>query len=148
MFWCTKSVKFHLRWGTKLREQKQEAVNDCDVISGLQASWKTDFSVIFVLLANQFAKKWYNSALFIRKLENVGEICFSGGLESWNDVTIIPSLLFLVARFCTPPEVKFDAFSTSKHREGKSLSKKVFAILISTLGRFDRANKTNLSYTL
>ena len=43
---------------------------------------------------------------------------FGGGLESWNDVTIIPSLLFLVARFCTPPEVKFDAFGTSKHGEG------------------------------
>ena len=25
--------------------------------------------------------------------------------------------------FCTPPEVKFDAFGTSKHGEGKSLSK-------------------------
>ena len=34
---------------------------------GLQASRKTDFSVIFLLWANQFAKKWYNSALFMRK---------------------------------------------------------------------------------
>ena len=30
---------------------------------------------------------------------------------------------FLVSWFCTPPEVKFDAFDTSKHGEGKSLSK-------------------------
>ena len=42
------------------------------------------------------------------------------------------------------PEVKFDAFGTSKHEEGKSLSKNVFAILISTLGRFNRANKKNI----
>ena len=30
---------------------------------------------------------------------------------AWSpDVTIVPSLLFLVSRFCTPPEVKFDPF--------------------------------------
>ena len=67
MFWCTKRVKFHFRWGTKQRDQKQETGNDCDVISGLQALQKTDFSVIFSLWANQYAKKWYSSALFIRK---------------------------------------------------------------------------------
>ena len=44
--------------------------------------------------------------------------------------------------------MKFDAFGTSKHGEGKSLSKNCFATLISTLGRFNRANKKNLSYTL
>ena len=38
MFWCTKSVKFHCQWGTKPQDQKQETGNDCDVISGLQAS--------------------------------------------------------------------------------------------------------------
>ena len=54
----------------------------------------------------------------------------------------------MVSRFCTPPEVKFDAFGTSKHGKGKSLWKKLFAVLISTLGRFDRANKKNLSHTL
>ena len=50
--------------------------------------------------------------------------------------------------FGTPPEVKFDAFGTSKHGEGKSLSKKNFATLISALERFNRANKKNLSYAL
>ena len=132
----------------KQKQQKQETGNDFDVISGLQASRKTDFSVIFLLWANQFANKWYNSALFITKKENVGAITFSRGLESWNDVTIVPSLLFLVSRFSTPPEVKFDPFGTSKHGEGKSLPKFFFAILISTLRRFNRANKKNLSYTL
>ena len=42
--------------------------------SGPEASRETDFSVIFVLWANQFAKKWHKSALFIIKLENVGKI--------------------------------------------------------------------------
>ena len=54
-------------WGTKPRHRKQETGNDCDVNSGFQASRKTDFSVIFLLWANQFAKKWYNSVLFMRK---------------------------------------------------------------------------------
>ena len=44
-------------------------------------------------------------------------------MESRIDATIVPSLLFLVSRFCTPPEVKFGAFGTPKHGEGKSLSK-------------------------
>ena len=47
-------------------------------------------------------------------------------LESWNDVIIVPSLLFLVSWFSTPPEVEFDAFGTSKYEEGKLLSKKYF----------------------
>ena len=34
-------------------------------------------------------------------------------MKSCNDVTFIPSLL-LVSRFCTTPEVKFDAFGTRK----------------------------------
>ena len=49
MFWFTKSVKFHFRWGTKLRDQKQETGNECDVFSGLQASRKTEFSDILLL---------------------------------------------------------------------------------------------------
>ena len=47
-------------------------------------------------------------------------------VESWIDVTIVPSPLFLVSRFCTPPEGKFDAYGTSKHGKGKSLWKKLF----------------------
>ena len=42
------NVKFHFRWGTKPRDQKLETENDCDVISGLQASRKTDFYDIFL----------------------------------------------------------------------------------------------------
>ena len=49
-------------------------------------------------------------------------------------------ILILVSGFCTPPEVKFHVFGTSKQREGKSLSNYFFAILMSTLGTFYRAN--------
>ena len=49
--------------------------------------------------------------------------------ETWSPE--MTSQSFPVSCFCTLPEVKFDAFGTSI----------VFALLISTLGRFDRANK-------
>ena len=42
-------MKFHFRWGTEARDQKQETRNDCDVISGLEVSGVTDFSYIFLL---------------------------------------------------------------------------------------------------
>ena len=44
--------------------------------------------------------------------------------DRWNDVTIIPSLLVLVSRFCTLLEVKFHVYGTSKHGEYKLLSNK------------------------
>ena len=50
-------------------------------------------------------------------------IGFPGSFKSWNDVTVILSLLFLVLRLCTPQEVKFHIFGTSKHGENKSPSK-------------------------
>ena len=37
--------------------------------------------------------------------------------------------------------MKFDAFGTSKHGKENRYGKNFFAVLISTLGRFDRANK-------
>ena len=36
-----------------IRDQKQETGNDCDVISGLQASWNTDSSDIFLFSYKQ-----------------------------------------------------------------------------------------------
>ena len=39
VFWYTKSIKFHFRWGTKPRDQKQGTGNDCDVNSGLQGAY-------------------------------------------------------------------------------------------------------------
>ena len=51
--WCTKNVKFNFRWGKKPWDQKQETGNDCDVISGLKVSGKTDFSGIFLFSYKQ-----------------------------------------------------------------------------------------------
>ena len=75
-----------------------------------------------------------NNALLYHFLANwlahnkkMTEKSVSRSLKPWNDVTIIP--------------VKFDAFGTSKQREGKSLSKFFFSIHIGTLGRFNQANK-------
>ena len=45
-----------------------------------------------------------------------------------------PVSCFRVSRFCTPSEVKFDAFGTSKHGEGKSLSKKKFLYIYQYIG--------------
>ena len=44
---------------------------------------------------------------------------------------------FLVScfwRFCTPPEVKFEAFGKPKHGEGKSLSKIMFCYTYQYIG--------------
>jgi len=51
--------------GTKPRDQKQETGNECDVISGLQASLKTDFYDIFL-----FSYKQRATAPFLGKLIN------------------------------------------------------------------------------
>ena len=57
--------------------------------------------------------------------------------EAWSPEMMSQSfLLFLVSQFCTPPEVKFDAFGTSKHGEGKSLLKKNFLLYLSVHDNF------------
>ena len=48
-----KTRNFRVRRGTKSRDQNQETENVCDVISGLQASRKTDFSDIFLFSYKQ-----------------------------------------------------------------------------------------------
>ena len=131
------------------RPKKQETGNDCDVLSGLQASRKTDFSVIFLSWANQCANKWYNSALFIRKYENVGEICFSRSLESWNDITIVPSLLFLVSRFCNPP--KWNLTRWVHQNTGKeNRYRKIFLLYLSVHwgDLIEKIRKKSVIYTL
>ena len=138
VFWCTKSVKFHFRWGTRPRDQKQETGNDCDVISRIQASRKTDFSDISYFSFKQRTILPFLSELISSQYENDWKICFSRSLKSIPSV--IPSVLFLVSRFCTPPEMKFDAFGISKHGKGKSLSKFFLSYTYKTLRRFNRAN--------
>ena len=140
MFWCTKSVKFQFRWGTN-RDTKNRRLGT--IVTSIQDSKPREkqISLTFSYFLINDALLYHFLANWLAHNKKTTEICFSRGLESWIDVTIVPSLLFLVSRFCIPPEVKFDAFGTSKHEEGKSLSKTFFATLISTLGRFHRANK-------
>ena len=45
--------------------------------------------------------------------------------------TYVHSLLFLVSRICTPPELKFNVFGTSKHGEEKSISNIFFLLYLS-----------------
>ena len=78
----------------------------------------------------------------------MSEKSLSQNFKSWNDVTIIPSPLFLVSRFCTPPEVKFDASGLSNHREGKSLSKYFFCYSYQHIvDIIYRANKKSVIHT-
>ena len=48
-----KTRNFRFRRGTKPRDQKQETGNVCDIISGIQASRKSDFSDIFLFSYKQ-----------------------------------------------------------------------------------------------
>lgn len=77
-FWSTKNMKFHFWWGTKLCECKQETGNDCDIISG------------YSVLQREINKRKF--------------ACHETEWPNWHEVTNIPSLLFSVACFCTPPE--------------------------------------------
>ena len=113
----------------------------CDQVRCFNQSNRALYGSFIIIPYKQRTIVPFLSELVSSQRENDWEICFSRSLDSWNDVTVVSSLLFLVSQFCTPPEVKFDAFSTSKHGEGKSLSKIFFAIHISTLRRFFRANK-------
>ena len=108
-------------------------------LSGKQISQPFSYFLINNVLLYHFLANW------LAHKEKMAEKSFLRSLKSWNDVTFNPSLLFLVSRFCTPPEVKFDAFGTSKHGKGKWLWKKN-AILITTLGIFHRGNKKKICH--
>ena len=61
----------------------------------------------------------------------------SGFREAWSpELTSqsFPVSCFWCRGFVPPPEVKFDAFGTSKHGEGKSLSKKNFCYTYQHIG--------------
>ena len=140
MFWRTKNVKFYFRWGTKPRDQNRRL--------GIIV---TSFLSHFLIVSSSFRQGMIQKCVVYKKIRKCPRHLFSAKLEvlKWRRNHTFPVLLFSVSRLCTPPEVKFDAFGTSKHGEGKSLSNNSFATLISTLGRFNRANKKNsVIYTL
>ena len=74
-----------LPMGYKTARPKQETGNDCDVISELKVSRRTDFSGTFVPFLGEF----------LSSQKETGEICFPRSLKSCNDVIIIHSLLSL-----------------------------------------------------
>ena len=103
----------------------QETGNECDVISGLREKHiSSTFSYFLVnnALLYHFLPNWLAHNNKVTKKSVFRE----AQLNSWNDVTIISSLLFLVSQFRTQPEVKFHVFGTSKQGEGKLLSKRFF----------------------
>ena len=84
-----------------------------------------DFSVIFLLWANQFAKKWYKSTLFIRKLTKMSEKCVFR--EAWSpEMTShsFPVSCFLSRAF-VPPEREVSRFRYIKTR-GREIAIEVF----------------------
>ena len=73
-------MKFHFRWGTNPRDQKQVTGNDCDVISGLEVSGKTDFSNIFLFSYKQRTFVPFLGGFISSQYENDREICFPSQL--------------------------------------------------------------------
>ena len=107
--------------GYKTADQKQVTGNDCDVISGLEVSGKTDFSDIFLLCYKQRTFVPFLANLLAHNKKNDRNL-FSAKLKVLKWLHNHSQSLLLVSRFCTPPKVKFHVFGTSKHGEGKSLS--------------------------
>ena len=132
MFWRTKTVKFHFWWGAKPRDQKQENGNDSDVISGLKVLGKQispafsyfliNNALLYRILANWLAHN--------KKMTKKYAFCKVPSPEMTSKSFPVPC--FLDSRFCTPSEVEFHVFDTSKHRAGKWLSNIFFAMIIST----------------
>lgn len=76
------------------------------MIQSIQVSF---FFLLIFLTINTLS--WHFWVNFLDHNKKMTEKYFSlKNLTSWNDVRIIPSLLYLISRFCTPPEVKFHVF--------------------------------------
>ena len=93
------------------------------------------------------------SELISSQWENDWEICFSRSLKSWIDVNHFQCPVFGFAVLYPSGREIWRFNGTSKHGEGKSLTKIKFFFAthtctsISTLRRFNQANKKN-HYTL
>ena len=92
----------------------------------------TDFSDIFLFSYKQRTFVPFLANFLAHNMKMTGKSVFCE-----TDVTIIPSLLFLVSQFCTSPEVNFHVFFTSKHEEKSLLHS----------GDFIEQIETNLSHT-
>ena len=112
--------------GVKNRETKNRTGNDCDVISGLQASRKTDFSDIYLFSYKQRTIVSFLSELISSHRKWLRNLFFArSGVLKWRH-------------------------NRSQSPGRKIANKKFFSYTISTLRRFNRANKKKKSviYTL
>ena len=143
VFWCTKNVKFHFQWGTKPRDQKQETGYDCDVISGLQASRKTAFSVILLLWTNKVAKKMVQKCVVYKKIRKCRRNLFSAKLEvlKWRHNHSQSPVYGLAVLYPTGIEISRFWYIKTRGRKMAGYWICCFAILSSILWRFCRANK-------
>ena len=137
MFWCTKSVKCHFRWGIKPRDQKKDTGNDCDVISGVkQISLTFSYFLMNNALLYHFLANWL---AHIKKMTEKSVF-----REAWSpEMTSQP---FPVSCFWCRGFVPHRKWNLSLLVHQKSLTKK-FLLYLSTdkysknLGRFNLANR-------
>ena len=145
MFQCTKSIKFHFRWGTKPRDQKQDTGNDCDVISGLQASRKTDlFDISYFRINNALLYHLLANWLVHNKKTTEKSVSARLGVLKWRHNRSQSPVFGHAALYPTGSEIW--RFWYIKQGKGKSQSKIFFAIPINTLGRFNRPNKIKVCH--
>ena len=134
MFWCAKSIKFHFRWGTKPRDQKQETGNDCDVNSGLQASQKqTSQSFSYCELINLLRNGTIVRCLWENKKTSQKSV-FREALSPELTSQSFPVPCFWSRGFV--PHRKWNVMLLVHQNTGKEnrYGKNFFAVLISTLG--------------
>ena len=96
--------------------QNRETGNDCDVISGLKVSQSKQISPTFCYFLINNARLYPFLANWLAHHKKMTEKSEASSPEMMSS-----SLLF-----CTPPQVKFYVFGTSKHGEGKSISNDLF----------------------
>ena len=141
VFWCTKSVKFHFRWGTKPRDQKHETGNDSDVISGLQASQKNRFLQHSYFVLNNALLYHFSANGLAHNKKMTKKSVFR---EAWSPE--MTSQSFPVSCFWScgfVPHRKWNLTLLVHQNTGKENRYRIifFAIHISSLRRFNRANK-------
>ena len=108
--------------GYKTARLKQETGNDCDVISGLQASRKTDFSDIFLFSYNQRTIIAHNKKMTKKSVFR----------EAWSPE--MTSQSFPVSSFWSRGFVPHRKWNlASKHGKGKSLWKFFSLLYISSV---------------
>ena len=138
MFWCTKSIKFHFRWGTKTGDWER-LWRQFRTPSLTKNRFLRRNALLYHFLANWLAHNKKMTEKFVFR-------------EAWNPE--LPSQSFPVPCFwCRGfvPHRKWNLTLLAHQNTGKEnrYRKIFFATLISTLGRFNRANKKiSVIYTL